>query len=136
MASTGILNGTLAVIRVGGTTIAHLTSNDISFSMETRDATTKSSAGNKTVLEALKSFGGSASGYFAEDAALGFEDLYDKIDARETVLVRWTTGVSGDVYYEGNCYITSLTKTDGLEESSTFEVTLEGTGAVTKATEA
>lgn len=136
MASTGILNGTLAVIKVGGTAIAHLTSNDISFEMATREATTKDSAGNKEILEGLKSFSGSGSGYFAEDATYGFEDLYDAYTARTAVTVRWTTGITGDIYYEGSCYITSLNRTDGLEESSTFEVSFEGTGAVTKAAEA
>ncbi len=132
MASTGVLNGTLAVIKVGGTAIAHLTSNDISFDMATREITSKDSAGNKEILEGLKSFGGSGSGYFAEDAAYGFEDLYDVYTARTAVTVRWTTSVTGDTYYEGSALITSLSRTDGLEESSTFEVSFEGTGAVTK----
>lgn len=136
MATTGILNGTLAVIKVEDTAIAHLTSNEISFEMATRDATTKSSGGNKEILSALKSFKGSGSGYFAEDAAYGFEDLYIAMAARNPVTVRWTTGVTGDIYYEGECYITSLSRNDGLEESSTFEVSFEGTGAVTKAAEA
>ena len=135
MSSTGILNGTLAVIKVAATAVAHLTSNDISFEMATREATTKDSAGNKETLEGLKSFSGSGSGYFAEDASYGFEDLYDVIDARTPVTVRWSTGVVGDTYYEGSCYITSLSRTDGLEESSTFECSFEGTGAVTKGVE-
>ena len=100
MSSTGILNGTLAVIKVAATAVAHLTSNDISFEMATREATTKDSAGNKETLEGLKSFSGSGSGYFAEDASYGFEDLYDVIDARTPVTVRWSTGVVGDTYYE------------------------------------
>lgn len=131
MPSTGILNGTLSVIRVGGATIAHLTSNDFSFAMETRDCTTKASGGNRAILEALKSFSGSASGYFAEDAAYGFEDLYAVLDARLPVTVRWGTTVVGDMHYEGQAFLTALSRTDGLEESSTFECSFEGTGAVT-----
>ena len=135
MATTGIANGTLCVINVEGTDIAYLTSNSISFEMATRDATSKDSGGNTTVLEGLKSFSVQGEGYFAEDASYGFEDLYIAYAARTAVTVKYTTGVTGDVYYQGECYITSLSKNDGLEESATFSVTLNGTGAVTKGTE-
>jgi predicted secreted protein len=130
MATTGKPNGSLCVIAVGGTVIAFLTSNSISFEMATRDATTKDSGGNTEILEALKSFSVTGEGYFAENASYGFEDLYAVYDARTAVTVRYSTLVSGDMYYEGSMYITSLQKTDGLEETSTFSVTLSGTGAV------
>ena len=134
MPSTGILNGTLAKIQVAGTTIAHLTSNSLTFDMSTRDASRKDSNGWKESLEGQKSFSGSAEGFFAEDATYGYEDLFDVFAARTLVTVTWTTDVVGDTQYSGSCYITSLEKTDGLEESSTFSVSFEGTGAVTKAT--
>lgn len=130
----GILNGTLAKIQVGGVTVAHLTSNSLTFDHSTRDASTKDSAGWKESLEGQKSFSGSAEGFFDEDAVYGYEQLFDSFAAREQVSVTWTTDVTGDTEYSGECYITSLEKTDGLEESSTFSVSLEGTGAITKAT--
>ena len=133
MASTGILNGTLAKIQVGGVTVAHLTSNSLTFDHSTRDASTKDSAGWKESLEGQMSFSGSAEGFFAEDATYGFEDLYDAFILRNQVTVTWTTDVVDDVEYSGASYITSLERTDGLEESSTFSVSFEGTGAVTKA---
>ena len=133
MASTGILNGTLAKIQVGGVTIAHLTSNSLTFDMSTRDASTKDSNGWKESLEGQKSFSGSAEGFFAEDASYGYEDLYGVFIARTKVVVTWSTDIVGDMEYSGDCFITSLERTDGLEESSTFSVSFEGTGAVTKA---
>ena len=51
MASTGILNGTIAKIQVAGVTVAHLTSNSLTFDMATRDASTKDSSGWKQSLE-------------------------------------------------------------------------------------
>jgi len=132
MASTGILNGTIAKISVAGTTVAHLTSNSLTFDMSTRDASTKDSNGWKESLSGQKSFSGSAEGFFAEDASYGYEDLYDVFEARTLVEVIWTTSVVGDQQYRGNCFITSLERTDGLEESSTFSVSFEGTGDVTK----
>ena len=133
MASTGILNGTLAKIQVGGVTVAHLTSNSLTLDHSTRDSSTKDSAGWKDSLEGQMSFSGSAEGFFAEDASYGYEDLYGEFILRSKVVVTWTTDVTGDQEYSGSCYITSLERTDGLEESSTFSVSLEGTGAVTKA---
>jgi len=132
MASTGILNGTIAKISVAGTTVAHLTSNSLTFDMSTRDASTKDSNGWKESLSGQKSFSGSAEGFFAEDASYGYEDLYDVFEARTLVEVIWTTSVAGDMQYKGDCFITSLERTDGLEESSTFSVSFEGTGNVTK----
>ncbi len=134
MASTGILNGTLAKIEVGGVTVAHLTSNSLTLDHSTRDASTKDSAGWKESLEGQIAFSGSAEGFFAEDASYGYEDLYGEFILRSKIVVTWTTSVVGDQEYSGDCYITSLERTDGLEESSTFSVSLEGTGAITKAT--
>lgn len=134
MASTGIFNGTLWKVQMAGTTIAHLTSNGLSFSHSTRDASTKDSAGWKESLEGQISFGGSAEGFIAEDASYGFADLYTAFIARTAITVTWTTDVSGDEEYSGSAFITSLERTDGLEESSTFSISIEGTGSVTKAT--
>ena len=133
MATLGILNGTLAKIRVAGTTIAHLTSNSLTLDMSTRSASTKDSNGWKESLPGQKSFSGSAEGFFADDASYGFEDLYTVFINRTKVTVTLTTDVAGDIDYEGSCFITSLERTDGLEESSTFSVSFEGTGEITKA---
>jgi len=134
--SEGILNGTLAKIQVGGVTVAHLTSNSLTFDMATRDASTKDSAGWKQSLEGQRSFSGSGEGFFAEDATFGYTDLYNAYVTRNIVVVTWTTSNVGDYEYAGNCFITSLGKTDGLEESSTFTVSFEGTGAVTQTMQA
>jgi TP901-1 family phage major tail protein len=133
MAQTaGIINGTLAKISVAGSTIAHLTSNSITFDMSTRDASTKDSSGSKESLSGQKSFSGSAEGFFAEDATYGYEDLYDVFAARTKVELIYTNANAGDMQYRGDVFITSLERTDGLEESTTFSVSFEGTGAVTK----
>lgn len=133
MPSTGVLNGTLCKIEVGGTVIAYGTSNGVSFSHATRDASSKDSSGWKDGLEGQMSWTMSAECFFAEDASYGFEDLYDVFIARNSVTVTYTTNVTGDQEYSGSAYITSLERTDGLEESTTFSVSFEGTGATTKA---
>lgn len=132
--TVGILNGTLAKIEVGGTVIAHLTSSGISVSHSTRDSSSKDSGGWKDALEGQKSWSISGEGLFAEDASYGYEDLYDAIAARTKLTVTYSDAVAGDVEYSGSVYVTSLDRTDGMEESVTFSATFEGTGAITKAT--
>lgn len=134
MAQTvGPVNGTLAVISVGGTIISHLTSNGLTREMSTRDTSSKDSGGNKESLEGQKSFGGDFSGWMADDATFGYIDLEVLFEARQPVAVIWSTSVVGDTEYTGQCFITSLSKTSGLEETVTFDCTLEGTGAITAA---
>lgn len=139
MASTGINNGTLTAlyINVGGTLrkVAHLTTNDVSQTMNTRGASTKDSGGWEEVLEGSKAWEKSASGYFAEDAAgIGYEELWDYFNARSKVLVVTQSGVNGDKMYKGIAYITSLSKANPTEDSETFDVSLKGTGAMSKFT--
>jgi len=56
MATTGIINGTDLLVFTGGTAITHSTSASISFSMETREASTKDSSGYRALLEGQRSF--------------------------------------------------------------------------------
>lgn len=135
MATTGIGNGTLTALYSGGTKIAHLTGNQISLSHSTRDGSSKDSLGRKDVLEGQTEWGFSGEGYFAEDAAYGFTDLAAAWKTRSTFTIRQTSSVTGDTYYEGTCYITSLEQGHPLEDSSTFSVTFEGTGELTIGTE-
>lgn len=134
MAQTaGPMNATLVKINVGGTDIAYLTSCNIKREHSPREATTKDSGGNKAILEGLKSVSASGEGFFAEDATFGYEDLNDYLESRTKVTVKYTNANVGDVEYSFSAYITSLERTDGLEETTTFSVSFEGTGAVTKA---
>ncbi len=106
----------------------------MSLSMGTRDATTKDSAGWEEVLEGLRSGEFSCEGYLAEDSTVTFSALYGEYLARTTFTVRMSSEVSGDKYYEGECYITSLENTAPLEESQTFSCSLKLTGALTEDT--
>lgn len=134
MASTGINNGTLTALYVGGTKIAHGTSNDFSIEHSPRDASTKDSGGYKDILEGQNSWSFSFDGMFAEDAAYGFADLFSVWEGRAAVTVRWSSAVSGDTYYEGSAYLTSLSRSAGLEDSETFSASFEGTGGITDGT--
>jgi hypothetical protein len=134
MATTGIVNGTLIAIYVGGTKVANLVSNDLDISMATRETTNKDTSGWKTALGSTMSWTASAEGMFAEDATYGFDDLFAVLTARNAVTVMTSSQVSGDKKYTGSALLTSLTRSHGLEENTSFSCSFEGTGALTEAT--
>lgn len=131
MATTGIINGTNLLVYVGGTAITHSTSASISFSMETRDASTKDSDGYREILEGQRSFTIEAEAMTALDAAQGFEELFAAWVARTALTIKFGTADSGDQFYQGTGYCTSLSMDSGVEDSSTFSASFEMTGQVT-----
>ena len=134
MATTGIMNGTLLGVYSAGTLIAHATEGSISLSMDTRDATTKDSSGTRDLLEATKSGTISVSALYAEDAALGVDDLMTTWSARSSATIRFSTEVTGDHYWEATAYITSLEVNSGMEDNVTYSATFELTGTITYGT--
>lgn len=146
MATNNVINGTLAVIKTGtthanATTIALSTSASLSFSMETRDISNKGSAGWRELLEAQKSWSVSCEGVYAMLDASGsavknYEDFFDLMTARTPLYIEINTGVTGDIYYGGECYITSLEQTAPMEDNMTYSMSFEGTAALAKGTQA
>ena len=132
MATTGILNGTDLIVKVAGTAITHATSASINFNMETREATTKDSAGYTAVLEGLRSVTIDVEAMTALDAAQGFEELYTIWKNRTQVALVFGTTETGDQIYTVQGYMTSLSASSGVEDSSTFSASFQATGAVTE----
>jgi TP901-1 family phage major tail protein len=139
-ATTGIINGTDLLVYTGNgatpevfTAVTHSTSASISWTMDVRDASTKDSGGYKESLEGQRSWTIECEGMTAFDASNGFEALYAIWVARDTVTVKFGTDQSEDQAYSGTCYITSLSVDSGVEDSSSFSVSFEGTGAITAA---
>lgn len=145
MATNNVINGTLAVIKTGtthadATTIALSTSASLSFSMETRDISNKGSAGWRELLEAQKSWSVSCEGVYAMKSAAGatiknYEDFYDLMVARTPLYIEINTDETGDTYYGGQCYITSLEQTAPMEDNMTYSMSFEGTAALAKGTQ-
>jgi len=133
MATTGKMNATLMGWYVGATQISHATEGSISIAMDTRDVTTKDSAGWRELLESTRSWSGSASAMYANDATYGLADLEAALVARTAVTVKFSTEVSGDDYYSGSAFITSLEASGGVEDTVTYSISFEGTGAITLA---
>ena len=142
MATTGILNGTslLLYVDVSGTPtpIAFATSGSLSLNMDTRETTNKESGGWRELLESTKSWTMEAEGFHALDAAnFDFKDLFAKVNTRTAVDLQFSVGASpasGDYYYTGSAYITSISLDSPLEDSVTFSCSFEGTGTLTETT--
>lgn len=137
MATTGIVNGTDLRFYLGGTVIGHATSCSISMSMEPREILTKDLVGSFTSAKpGRRSFSGSAEGLVAFDApGQKVSDLVTAYLADDALLIRFTTDVNGDTYWEGSVHITSVELGAPVEDNSTYSVAFTGVGALTQGTE-
>lgn len=140
-----IVNGTSLVLEVstdGGTNYyatAFATSCSLSINMDTRDITTKSSSGWSEKLEAVKSWSIEAEGLqdFQPTGAATlteFDELFSELKDRTAVKVKFKTATTGDYFYSGDAFITSLSMDAPMEDNVTYSVSLEGTGALTEST--
>lgn len=138
MATTGFVNGTNLRIYKGGTKIGYATSCSLSFSMETRSTLTKDTQGSGWVENATgqKSFTLSTEFLFSYDTPnIDPVDLFTDFDNRTPLVLRFTTDVQGDKYWEGTGYITSYEINAPVEDNITCSATFTGSGAVTSGTE-
>ena len=134
MATAGKFNGNILEISFGGTVLTHALQHSESHSMSPIDVTTKDSSSQEEVIAGLRGSEISASGYFAEDATYGYEDLYDLYAAGSSVTVLVASTVSGDVSYSYTAFVTSLSRTAEMDTAVGFGVSLKPTGTVTKGT--
>lgn len=134
MASTGKMNGNAIGIYFDGTLLTHALTHSENHSMSPIDVTTKDSASQEEVIAGLRGSELSASGYFAEGALYGYEDLYDLYVAGTPVTVLVSSAVVGDVTFSYSAYITSLSRSAEHDSAVGYEVSLKPTGAVTKDT--
>ena len=134
MASTGKNNGTLFAIYKDGTKITHCTNTSMDLSQNLIEVTTKDSGGWQDNLPGLRSFTGSGDFFFSEDGAVNFEDFFDEVNNRSSFTCRWSTAVTGDVYYEGTVHLTSISASGGVEDAQVYNISFTGTGTLAKGT--
>ena len=78
-----IINGTVFLLKIGGTALPDQTEGSISINMETRDITTKDSSGYRELLEGVRSGSISVSGLIDDDGAGGAGGvLFADLDSR------------------------------------------------------
>jgi len=127
-----IKNGTDFAIYYDGDLIARGTSHDFEITMETRDASTKDSAGWKESCEAQRSWSMSGEFVFDTSAALdgNFDSLLANIDARDIVEISFNQTGPSDLWH-GLAMVTSLSLSTPLEDTVTYSASFEGTGVLT-----
>jgi predicted secreted protein len=135
MATTGTVLAKNMKIYVGANAITCQVNATLNQSTEMFDTTCKDSSANAANLPGTKSWSISGTANLAFDATYGYEDLWDAWDGQTSVTPIFQTAVSGDLKFSGDAYISELSLTsDGNDAAVTFDFTLTGTGALTKAT--
>ena len=129
-----ILNGTVFLLKIGGTALPDQTEGSISINMETRDITTKDSGGWRELLEGVRSGSISVSGLVDDDGAGGaggvlFADLNSR--TAQTIIFGLDT-VGDDYFYSCDAFCTSLEISGATEDNVTYSATFEITSDITE----
>jgi predicted secreted protein len=129
-----ILNGTVFLLTIGGTALPDQTEGSISINMETRDITTKDSAGYRELLGGLRSGTISVSGLIDDDDAGGAGGtLFTTLSNRTSVALVFGFDTATDDYnYTCNGFCTSLEVSAGTEDNVTYSATFEITSTITQ----
>jgi len=145
--ANGQLNGTDLSVYItpsGGsaTLIAYATNATININHSTRGTTNKESGAWEEHMEGLRSWDISCDALYAyldaSGGAIGgltLSELFtDMIHTRAKLDVTFgTTGsTSGDTKYTGSVWVTSASLTAPLEDTATFSVSFQGSGALTQ----
>ena len=137
--TAGVMDSNLFLASIGGTVTGCATSASLSMSGETRDTTCKTGTpSNKyrtfqpSFITATISF----EGLHAEDESNeGIYDMHTKMNAQTRFEWRIGSTQSGDTYFTGNGYITSIEINGGAPgENVTYSGTITVDGAVTTGT--
>ena len=131
MATTNVINSTSLALYGGGTKVALSTDASISLQHDARDITNKDSAGWRELLEGLRSGSATCGGWYAFDATYGLDDLWTSYVNRTTLVIRFSTEVSGDTYYSGSAYISSLeVNSPQQEDNAAWTANFDFTGVI------
>ena len=129
-----VINGTNFLLKKGGVEIGHTTSATLSLSVETPDATTKSSGGFQEVIA------GTISGEISFEGLVDFadsnenaEELGDTLLARTEVEYIFEGGATGNQKWTGNGYISSLEISSEAENPVTYSGTIVLTSTIVQA---
>ena len=140
--ANGQLNGTDLGVYVGGTLVAYSTSATININHSPRTTTNKESNGFEEVMEGLRSWDVSVDALYAwldpSGSAISNETLseiftgYIHTRASFTLTFGVTSSTTGDTKYTGTAWVTSASLTAPMEDTATFSVSFQGSGALTQ----
>ena len=138
--ANGQLNGTDLSVYIGGTLVAYSTSATININHSTRSTSNKESAGWEENMEGMRNWDVSCDALYAwldaSGSAISNETLseiftgYMHTRASFSLTFGTTGSTAGDTKYTGTAWLTSASLTAPLEDTSTFSVTFQGSGAL------
>lgn len=137
MATTGVLNSSLIALYVEGTIILCSTDATVTIENGTRETTCKEDEEWASYEPAIKSWTMSGSAFYRTDAAPGMHDMFSYLVGSDKgkVGVKWASKVSGDKEFAGDGIITRLNgSAPGVNENSTWDIDIQGTGPLTSGT--
>ena len=128
-----ILNATAVTLTIAGDSMAHSTSCSFTINRDLRDSTTKGSAGWGANLAGLMSWEMSGDSFVdITSTAASYKEMVEALVAGTAVTVVFDLDSSSETY-TGSALITSVSADAGVEDNTTFSVSLTGTGAITVA---
>lgn len=128
-------NGSLIKILVGASAIEDLEECTLTIDGETIDVTTKDSNGWTERLHGVKSWSMAGSGILDWAATEGADEIYDDLVNGTTATFKFGgSAVSGHSEISGTGLYTNLEISAPKEDKVSFSFSIEGSGALTKAT--
>ncbi len=131
MATTGPFNGTNLLVYAAGTAIGYSTSCTLNANIAMIDVTTKGSGGDTDNIPGVRDWSVDVEGVVALDNSYNAEYLDGLRTGRTKVMLKFSTNTSGDGYWHGYAYITSLSITAPMEDKVTFSASFAGTDSLT-----
>tara|TARA_R100001440_G_scaffold15143_6_gene25699 strand:- start:2481 stop:2918 length:438 start_codon:yes stop_codon:yes gene_type:complete len=137
----GSINGTNLGVYVGGTLIGFATSATINVNQSLRSTSSKASGGWEENMEGIRNFDVSTDALYLYTNADGSavseitaDELYAHIHNRTSFTLKFGVGTtaSGDINYQGTAFVTSISVSAPMEDTATYSVSFQGSGALTE----
>ena len=139
MATTTSVNGTDFILQIdsgaGYLTLGTSTSCSVSMSLETRDTSSKSSAGWAEALYGQRSWSADVEGLLTFDTG-NIGSLWALYQNRTSVTLKFVQAspASGDLTWSGTALLTSLSADAPMEDSMTYSASFQGAGELSSST--
>ena len=132
MASTTPFNATNIGIYVDNTLIAYARSGSFSVNIAEIDTTSKDNSGWQNNILGMRDWTMEVEAIITLDAASSLDSVFDLATGRTSCNIKFSSETSGDNYYHGTAYVTSLTANAPMEDVGTWSATFKGSGALTQ----
>jgi len=140
--ANGQLNGTDLGVYIGGTLVAYSTSATLNVNHSPRSTSNKEDGGWETAMQGYRNWDVSCDAMYAwldpAGSAISNETLseiftgYIHTRASFTLTFGVTSTTTGDTKYTGTAWLTSASLSAPNEDTATFSVSFQGSGALTQ----